>query len=124
MNKNVDKNVLLGLWRYLLPVPPSIWKKQAGGRFNLDFLSTVEQRLRNYVVLELPRYGRPLPPERIAGQLDLPLQQVTHILEKLERHKTFLYRNPAGEVTWAYPVTVDETPHQVAFSTGEQTNAA
>ena len=37
---------------------------------------------------------------------------------------TFLFRNPAGDVTWAYPVTVDQTPHQVTFSSGEKLYAA
>jgi hypothetical protein len=37
---------------------------------------------------------------------------------------TFLYRGGGESVTWAYPVTVDRTPHRVAFSSGEQTYAA
>jgi len=37
---------------------------------------------------------------------------------------TYLYRNARGEVTWAYPVTVDHTPHRVTFSSGEQIYAA
>ncbi len=120
----MDKNVLLGLWRYLVPIPPAIWKKQAGSRFNLDFLPADHQRVRSYVVSELPRYGKPLPPGRIAQELKLPVDQVIHILDDLEHHKVFLYRSPTGEVTWAYPVTVDSTPHHLKFSTGELVNAA
>jgi hypothetical protein len=37
---------------------------------------------------------------------------------------TFLYRNERGEVTWAYPVTVAQTPHRLTFGSGEQVNAA
>ena len=37
---------------------------------------------------------------------------------------TFLFRNSQGAVTWAYPVTVEPTPHRVAFSTGEEVYAA
>jgi hypothetical protein len=37
---------------------------------------------------------------------------------------TFLFRNEQGSVTWAYPVTVDQTPHRVTFSSGEQVYAA
>jgi hypothetical protein len=37
---------------------------------------------------------------------------------------TFLFRNPMGEVAWAYPVTAEPTPHHVTFSTGERTFAA
>jgi hypothetical protein len=54
----------------------------------------------------------------------LPLERVLVLLDDLESGMTFLYRNPAGAVHWAYPVTVDETPHSVTFSTGEQIHAA
>ena len=46
------------------------------------------------------------------------------ILDDLEKRMTFLYRNPQGCVTWAYPVTVDRTPHRVEFSSGEKLYAA
>jgi hypothetical protein len=44
---------------------------------------------------------------------------VVSILGELEQHLKFVFRNERGEVTWAYPVTVDETPHRARFSTGE-----
>ena len=125
----MDKKLLLGLWRYLLPVPPRIWRGQvdqsaAGGTNALKFMSADHHRIRNLVVRELPRYGRPIPPGWIAGQLNLPLEKVNAILEELERGMTFLFRNPQGEVAWAYPLTVDKTPHQVTFSSGEKLYAA
>jgi hypothetical protein len=49
---------------------------------------------------------------------------VNDVLDELERRMTFLFRNQAGAVAWAYPVTVDVTPHHVTFSTGEQVYAA
>ena len=49
---------------------------------------------------------------------------VTEILDDLERNLTYLYRNPEGMVAWAYPVTVDQTPHALTFSTGERLFAA
>ena len=80
--------------------------------------------MRDFVVLELPRAGKALSPQVIALKLELPLEQVQTILDELERHKTFLFRNPQGEVAWAYPVTVDVTPHHITFSSGEQVYAA
>jgi hypothetical protein len=53
-----------------------------------------------------------------------PLTQVTDILDELEQHMTFLFRNEYGAVAWAYPVTVERTPHHMTFSTGEQVHAA
>ena len=90
----------------------------------MDFMSEAHQRVRDYAVLELPRSGKPLPPARIAQELQLVEAQVVEILDDLEKHKTFLFRNAQGAVSWAYPVTVDQTPHRVVFSTGEQVYAA
>jgi hypothetical protein len=102
-----------------------IWQSQIkGDDQQLDFMSADHHRVRNYCVTELPRAGKPLQPAYIAEALDLPLGRVVPILDELERHMTFLYRSKEGTVTWAYPVTVDVTPHRVTFSTGEQIYAA
>jgi hypothetical protein len=120
-----DDSLLMGIWSYLIPIPGAIWKRQVeGGEADLDFMSDDHHRIRDFVVLEVPRVGKPLTPEFIAQRLDLSLDQVVAISEDLEKHMTFLFRNEQGAVSWAYPVTVDETPHQVSFSTGEQIHAA
>jgi len=120
-----DDSLLMGVWSYLIPIPGAIWKRQVEGEeADLDFMSDDHHRIRDFVVLEVPRAGKPLTPEYIAEQLNLPLNRVIAISDELEKHMTFLFRNEAGAVTWAYPVTVDETPHQVSFSTGEQIHAA
>ncbi len=92
--------------------------------FNMNFMTADHRRVRYFVVSELPRAGKALPPEYIALKLGLPLEQVINILGDLEKHLVFLFRNPQGEVSWAYPVTVDETPHRVTFSSGEKIYAA
>lgn len=121
----MDKNLLTGWWHLTMPVPPGIWHKQGGGGSgHLDFMSETHHQVRDYAVVELPRSGKPLTPERIAQELKLPQARVVEILDELERHKTFVFRNAEGAVTWAYPVTVDPTPHRVRFSTGEQVYAA
>jgi hypothetical protein len=87
-------------------------------------MSESHHLVRNFVVKELPQKGAPLSPEFISQRLDLPLARVNSILEELEKNLTFLYRNKQGSVAWAYPVTADETPHKISFSTGERINAA
>jgi len=87
-------------------------------------MTEAHHRVRNFAVLELTRSGQPLALDRIAQELQLPQASVVEILGELERHKTFLFRNAEGAVTWAYPVTVDPTPHRLHFSTGEQVYAA
>ncbi len=124
----MDDSLLLGLWRTILPVPPKIWRtmmhRETQGGNRLEFMTADHHRVRDFVVVELPRAGKALSPKTIAGRLDLPLAKVVAILDELERHLTFLYRNAEGAVTWAYPVTVDATPHRVTFGSGERVHAA
>ena len=122
-------SLLLGLWRLIVPLPEAVWQGQVtkgaeGAVASLAFMSEDHHRIRDFVVIEIPRAGKPLLPEMIAGALDLPLARVIALLDELERNMTFLFRNEQGAVTWAYPVTVDQTPHRIAFSTGEQGYAA
>ncbi len=125
----MNKSLLLGLNRFMLPIPPHIWRRdvEAGARqgpSRISFMTADHRRIRDFVVRELPRIGEPISPDRIAQDLGLPLEHVVAILDDLEKHMTFLYRNEQGEVVWAYPVTVAPTPHRVTFSTGEQVYAA
>ena len=118
-------SLLLGLGRYMIPVPRMIWERLMKGearkaRKALSFMSEDHHRVRDFTVMELPRTGAPLAPEAIAEALDLPLPRVVSILEELEEHLTFVYRGDHRVVTWAYPVTVDQTPHRASFSTGEE----
>ena len=90
----------------------------------LAFMSGEHRLVHHFVVRELHRVGKALPPEFIAEKLSLPLARVGALLDELEEHMTFLFRNDEGAVAWAYPVTVDKTPHHLTFSTGEQLYAA
>ena len=125
----MDGKLLLGLWRAVIPLPRALWQgavlqevRKAERR--LGFLTPEHRTIHHFVVRELPRVGRPLGPEFVAQEVGLSVDRVNGILGELEAHKTFLFRNEQGAVVWAYPVTVDETPHRVTFSTGEQINAA
>jgi hypothetical protein len=120
----LDDSLLLGVWRYLVPIPRPVWQSQVRGDAELGFMSEAHHAVRDLAVLEIPRVGEPLTPEFVAQALDLSPPQVVSILDDLEAHKTFLFRDERGAVTWAYPVTVDQTPHRVTFSTGERVYAA
>ncbi len=122
-------NLFLGFLRHIIPVPSHIWHKQiektAGQHEDeLAFMTKEHHLVRNYVVREMPHIRQPISPSIISKALALPEEQLIPILTDLERHMTFLFRNPQGDVTWAYPVTVDTTPHRVTFSSGEQIYAA
>ena len=123
----MNNTILLGIWRVMITVPPALWQSQMAKETqnaDLAFMTTDHHRVRDFVVREMPRFNQPLPPELIAAELHLPLERVVPLLNELEREMTFLFRNVAGAVTWAYPVTVEHTPHQVTFSSGEKLYAA
>jgi hypothetical protein len=125
----MNKSLMLGLWKHLLRIPRPIWQGEVArsaenGRTRIDFMSEDHHKIRDFVVLELPRRGTPIPAEDIAKGVNLPLQRTQEILGELEKGMTFLFRNEKGEVAWAYPVTAEPTPHRIRFSSGEQIYAA
>jgi hypothetical protein len=118
-------DVLLGRGRQMQAMPAVDWKRDlehvpGHTREMLRFMTEAHHRVRCFVVSELARMGEPIAPATIAGRLDLPLGQVGGILDELERKLFFLARNEQGAVSWAYPVTVEPTPHRLNFSTGER----
>ena len=123
------KKLMLGLWRYIINVPPFLWEKQISKmkrklQTEYSSLSREHHSVHHFVVRELPYVGKPLSPELVADKLHIPVDGVRTILDDLEKGMTFLFRNNNGEVVWAYPVTVDKTPHHLSFSTGEELYAA
>ncbi len=90
----------------------------------LDFMSHDHHLVRNYVVREIPRKGRPISPAEISTALDLPPERTTSIVEDLEKNLFFLVRGDGVEISWAFPVTAEETGHHLVFSTGERLDAA
>jgi hypothetical protein len=87
-------------------------------------MSAEHRLVHHYVVRELPRYGRPIPSDLVAQECALAPKRAAEILEDLERHLTFVCRDNDGQVVWAYPVTVEKTPHSITFASGEQLYAA
>ncbi len=125
----MSQTILLGRGRQVLPFPRQEWERELAQvpghpHARLRFMSPDHHRVRYHVVKQLPISGAPLAPEAIAGDLALPVARVRDILEELERELVFLVRNEQGNVAWAFPVTVNKTPHHLTFSSGEQCYAA
>ena len=122
--------MLIGKGENLLEVPAEVWRKHLASPQHhtvamLSFMTGDHHLVRNFVVRELPRnHGKPLSPEDISQGIYLPLSRVTTILADLHKNLFFLVRTNTGEVSWAFPVTSDRTPHRLYFSSGEQTFAA
>jgi len=125
----MSDTLLRGFSRYMIPIPRLLWRMQVSRRgkkigAGLGFMSEEHHRVRNFVVRELPGAGEPLSPRFIGERLDLTVDRVVAILDELEKQMTFLFRDSQGSVAWAYPVTVDTTPHHVTFGSGEQVFSA
>lgn len=125
----MNNRIMLGMWRYMLNVPPFLMEKQqAKGKAkiiaNLGFMTAEHRLVHHFAVRRLPGADQPLSPGSIADATNLPLARVNRILQDLEEHMTFLFRNIQGDVVWAYPVTIEKTPHQVTLDTGERIYAA
>jgi hypothetical protein len=122
--------ILIGRQGQIIEADAEQWRKQVGHSrhqpsAHLSFMTRDHHRIRNFVVTELPRSGgKSLSAQLISECLSLPLAEVMVILDDLQRHLVFLVQQPAGEVRWAYPVTIEPTPHHMRFSTGERIYAA
>ena len=125
----MKENILSSAGDQLTEIPREIWEQHVDQTSKdipkvLGFMTEAHHLIRYFVVKELPRIGKPIAPERISEELDIPLSRTTEILDNLEKNLFFLVRNEQGEISWAFPVTVDKTPHRLIFSTGERLNAA
>jgi len=122
------ERVLLGVGRRMVPVPEFLFnpmvRRDANKLARRRELEPDERRVQNFAVREIPRRRTAISPEVFAAQLDLSLDEVSRILDELERRMTFLCRRGGEDVNWAYPVTADETPHQVCIDGGAAFSAA
>jgi hypothetical protein len=125
----MKENILASAGNQLTEIPREIWEQHVAQTTQdiskkLGFMTKAHHLIRYFVVRELPRIGKPIPPELISDELSIPLSKTSEILDDLEKNLFFLVRNEQGEIAWAFPVTADKTPHQLTFSTGESLNAA
>jgi len=120
----MEPKILLGRGKQILDMPEAAWKGHLSqvpqhGKSRLSFMTEAHHRVRYFVVEKLVDTQKPIEPDFIAKSLNMSIAQVTDILEELEQKLFFLVRDSQGAVVWAYPVTVEPTPHKLNFNTGE-----
>ena len=126
----MQDRILIGRQEKIISIPDDMWRHhlataQQHASSRLNFMTEDHRRIRNFVVSELPRNdGKPLAAETIANRLMIPFDRVLEILAELQKRLFFLVLNDASEVSWAFPVTTDRTPHRLHFSSGEHIFAA
>ena len=121
--------ILIGIWHKMIPAPVFILNRDIEKMAKImkargNKLPEEKKRIHYFVVRELPNAGQPISLEFIAQGLKMPIDRVSTLVDEMEKDKSFFYRYHSEGINWAYPVTVDNTPHHVTFSTGEQVNAA
>ena len=121
--------ILIGRGETISSIPQKNWEHELSSAPDfisrrLDFMSPDHHLVRNFVVRELPRLGRPIPLAEISDALQMTRERTTSIVEDLEKNLFFLVRGSGAEVSWAFPVTAEETGHHLVFSTGERLDAA
>ena len=116
------ERILLGLGQRMVPVPEALFRpmvrRDAKKLAKRPALEPDQRRVQHFAVREIPRRREAIAPEVFARELELPLDEVNQILDELERGMTFLCRRGGDDVNWAYPVTAEETPHQVRIDGG------
>ena len=117
--------ILMGVGREIHSVPDRAFVKSIKGiparmAARLAFMTRDHHKVRDFVVRELPKEGKPLSPAQIGQVTGMSLQKVSAIVAQLEQNLFFLVRDRQGNVSWAFPVTADKTLHRLRFSTGER----
>jgi hypothetical protein len=123
------RRVLLGINHRMFPIPWFLFTfiLRSGAKKTKSVLGDLDdehRRVHYFVVKELPKLGKPMPPDYVAHGLGLDIDRVVEILDELERRLIFLFRPEGRDVVWAYPLTAEPTPHKLVFSSGERFWAA
>ncbi len=124
-----EETILLGRGQEIIAFSQAAWQAELAhvpqhSQSRLSFMTEAHHQVRYFVVKELAIRQEPLEAAFISEELDIPLEQVKSILDELEQKLFFLARDPQGNVSWAYPVTVEPTPHRLQFGTGQRLYAA
>jgi hypothetical protein len=125
----MGNTILLGREKEIHHVPEEMWKQHLAqtpqhGQQRLSFMTEAHHQVRYFVVCEMVKAQKPIEPEFISDKLQMPLERVNRILDELEEKLFFLVRNEHKAVSWAYPFTVEATPHKLIFNSGERLYAA
>lgn len=129
MKTNQDRKMLMGFGRFMIPIPQVISnrgleKGASGARAKAELLSEEERQVHYFVVKKMAVAKEPITAELVSEELGIEVNRVEEIIDKLEGMKTFLYRSDSKGITWAYPLSLDNTGHEISASTGERFFAA
>lgn len=129
MMANFQRKVYLGFSRFMVPLPQAL--SAIGTKSSVSALRAIaarlskdERRVHHFVVREMAIAEEPITLELIGERLNLSVRRVADIVDKLESLKTFFYRNDSDGINWAYPLSLEDTGHEMIAGTGERFFAA
>ena len=123
------EKILVARGTSVVESPRAEWENELAGapegiKPRLAFMQADHHAVRRFVVSELPRRARAMTPGEIAEALAMETARVATIIDELEKALFFVVRTEGNAVSWAFPITVDRTPHSLTFSSGERCFAA
>lgn len=129
MKTDIKRKMYMGIWRFMFPLPLAISSKGvkrsvSGAKTKTDLLSKEERKVHHFIVKQMAIAKEPITTEFIGEKLNISLNRVKDIVDKLEALKTFCYRFDNQGINWAYPLSLENTGHKMTVSTGEQFFAA
>jgi len=129
MKTNMDRKMFMGIGRFMIPIPQIVSKRgldkgASGARAKAELLSEEERQVHCFVVKKMAVAKEPITAELVSEELGIEVNRVEEIIDKLEGLKTFLYRSDGKGINWAYPLSLDNTGHEITASTGERFFAA
>ena len=125
MIMTVRRKMYVGVSRFMVPVPRALSaiamrKSVAAARARADLLSEEERRIHHFVVRELAVAKAPVTSELIGERLEIPVERVVAAVDKLEAMMTFVYREDSDGINWAYPLSLQNTGHEITVSAGDR----
>ena len=129
MKTNMDRKMFMGIGRFMIPIPQIVSKRgldkgASGARAKAELLSEEERQVHYFIVKKMAVAKEPITAELVSEELGIEVNRVEEIIDKLGGLKTFLYRSDGKGINWAYPLSLDNTGHEITASTGERFFAA
>ena len=129
MKADYDRKMYMGIGKFMIPIPlvvsnKGLEKGVSGAKAKEQLLSGDEQRIHHFLVKHMAAAKEPISAELISEELGISLEEAEKAIDKLEVLKTFLYRSDGRGINWAYPLSLEDTGHNMTASTGERFSAA
>jgi hypothetical protein len=129
MTSILRNKAFIGIGRFMLPLPQALVRRDIHHTATAICRKTVdineeERMVHRFVVTAITDTKQPVTPELIARELEMPLDRVHEIVDRLESLKVFFYRYNNIGINWAYPVTAEDQLYRMSFETGKTFYAA